>query len=248
MQTKVSGLKLQGWSQGIYNQSATQKEALGTVRYTDDGRAYAYAKAGTTGLGAALLTQSAPVSATAMEEILSATQAWAVGDMSVTVTFGGAVTADQYKDGWLYTNKVAGLGYIYRIKSHIAGTADVVLNLYDPIRLATTASTGEWSAVQNLQNEVVVFPITTCTGIPAGVPAIPVTASYYFWNQVKGPCPIYTTGTVVQGALVVPDNAGTAGYIEAAVFSTSFDIPVGVCWKVNAAGEPSLIMLDIPGY
>jgi hypothetical protein len=248
MQNKIGPLKIQGFNQGIYNQSSTQKEALGTVRILDDGRVFAYAKAGTTALGVALLTQSAPVASTAMEEILSATQAWAVGDMNVTVTFGGAVTADQYKDGWLYTNKVAGLGYIYRIKGHAAGTADVVLNLYDPIRLATTASTGEWSAVQNLQNEVVVFPITTVTGVPAGVPLIPVTASYYFWNQVKGPCPVYTTGTIVQGALVVPDNAGTAGYIEAAVFATSFDIPVGVCWKVNATGEVSLINLAIPGY
>jgi hypothetical protein len=77
---------------------------------------------------------------------------------------------------------------------------------------------------------------------------IPVTASYYFWNQVKGPCPIYTTGTIVQGAFVVPDNAGTAGYIEAAVFGTALDNAVGTCWKVNATGEVSLIMLHIPGY
>jgi hypothetical protein len=244
----TSPLKTQGFTQDIYQQSVTQKEKLGTVRYTEDGRAFAYARAGTTALGAALLTQSAPVSSTAMEEILSATQAWAVGDTTVTVTFGAAVVADQYKDGWLYTNKVAGLGYIYQIKGHPAGTADVKVDLYTPVRLATTASTGEWSAVQNIQNEVVVFPITTVTGVPAGVPAIPITASYYFWNQVKGPCAVYATGTLVQGALVVPDNAGTAGYVEPVVFATSFDIPVGVCWKVNATGEVCLINLAIPGY
>ena len=246
--TNNSGpLKISGWNQGIYKESATQKESLGAIRHTDDGRVFAYAQAGTVALGAALLTQSAVVSATAMEEVLSATQASAVGDMTMTVTFGGAVTANQYADGWIYTNKVAGLGYSYRIKSHAAGTADVVLSLYDPIRLATTASTGEWGAVQNLQKAVIVFP-TTPTGVPTGVPAIPVTASYYFWNQVKGPCAVYTTGTIVQGALVVPDNAGTAGYVEAAVFGTALDIPVGVCWKLNATGEVSLINLAIPGY
>lgn len=241
------GKKTQGYAQWIFKQSATQMEELNTIRDLPDGRVFAYAQAGTTALGAALLTQSAAVSANAMEEVLSATQAWAVGDTAVTVTFGAAVVANQYKDGWIYTNKTAGLGYMYRIKGHAAGTADVILNLYDPVRLATTASTGEWSAVQNIQKEVVVYP-TTSTGVPAGVPAMPVTASYYFWNQVKGPCPIYTTGTIVQGAYVVPDNAGTAGYVEAAVFGTSIDNAVGTCWKVNATGEVSLIMLHIPGY
>ena len=239
--------KTQGFSQWIFKESATQMEALNTIRELPDGRVFAYAKAGSTALGAALLTQSAAVSANAMEEVLSATQAWAVGDTSVLVTFGGAVTADQYKDGWIYTNKVAGLGYMYPIKSHAAGTADVRLYLKEPVRLATTASSGEWSAVQNIQKEVIVYP-TSGTGVAAGVPAIPVTANYYFWNQVKGPCPIYTTGTIVQGAYVVPDNAGTAGYIEAAVFGTAVDNAVGTCWKVNVTGEVSLIMLHIPGY
>ena len=94
------------------------------------------------------------------------------------------------------------------IKDHAAGTTAVQVNLKDPIRVAFTAGASTVSCIANAQDGVVVFP-TTQTAAPAGVPPIAVTASYYFWNQVKGPLPVWTYGTVVIGNDVSPStNAG----------------------------------------
>jgi hypothetical protein len=41
-------LKTQGFAQRLYEQSSTKRETLGRLRFTDDGRAFRYAKAGGT--------------------------------------------------------------------------------------------------------------------------------------------------------------------------------------------------------
>jgi hypothetical protein len=240
----TSPLKTQGFSQSIYKQSSVQREKLGTVRYTEDGRCFAYARAGAVALAAGKLTQAAVVDANANNEALSASQSAAIGDMSVTVTFGGAVTADFYKDGWFHINDATGEGHIYRVKSHPAGTANVTVSLYDPIRVALVASTSEWTMTPNIQNLVIVIP-TSLTSVPTGVPLIPVDINYYFWNQVKGPCPVLVNGTVVIGNQVgLHDAAGSVGPM------TTSDIigSVGRVLQVNATTEYALIMLAIPGY
>lgn len=241
----IAPLKTTGFRQSIYAQSYTQKENLGTVRYTEDGRCFAYARAGAVALAAGKLTQAAAPVATANNEALSSSQSAAIGAMEVTVTFAGAVTADFYKDGWFHVNDATGEGHVYRIRGHAAGTSDVVLKLYDPIRVALVASTSEWTATQNIQNLVIVAP-TTLTSVPVGVPLIPVDINYYFWNQVKGPCPILTNGVIVIGN-EVGLHSTTAGSVGAL---TTSDIigSVGRVMQVNATTEYSLIMLAIPGY
>jgi hypothetical protein len=248
MLDKIGPIKTQGWNQGIYAQSVTQKENLNAVRYTDDGRCFAYARAGAVALGAAKLTQNSIVDTNARNVALSAAQSAAIGDMSVTVTFGGAVTADYYKDGWFHINDATGEGHIYRIRGHAAGTASVVLYLYDPIRVALVASTSEWTCTANIQNLVIVCP-TTLTGVPVGVPLIPVTINYYFWNQVKGPCPVLVHGTIVIGNSVGPSSQSTpvAGAVEALATSDVIG-SVGTVLQVNADTEEALINLAIPGY
>jgi hypothetical protein len=239
------GLKTQGFSQSIFKQSVNQMEDLGTVRWTDDGRAFAYARAGAVALAYAKLTQNPVVDTNAHNEALSAAQSAAIGDTYVTVTFGGAVTANFYKDGWLHINDATGEGNIYRIKGHPAGTAGVIVDLKDPIRVALVASTSEWTMTPNLQNLVIVFP-TTATGVPTGVPLINVDINYYFWNQVKGPCPLLTDSTIVIGNDVMA-STNTAGAVMAAA-SNDITGVVGRVLQVNATTEYSLIQLDIPGY
>jgi hypothetical protein len=245
MQNKISGLKLQGWNQAVYAISSTQKESLNVVRYLDDGRVFAYAQAGAGALSAGLLTQTAISSANALNQALSASQSAAIGDMSVTITFAGAVTADFYKDGWFFVNDATGEGHNYRIRGHAAGTADVVVYLYDPIRVALVASTSEWTCACNVQKLVIPCPVAL-TGIPTGVPTVPVTALYYFWNQVKGPCSVLTNGTIVIGN-EVGLHSTTIGSVGAL---TTSDIigSVGRVMLLNATTEYSLIMLNIPGY
>jgi hypothetical protein len=197
-------------------------------------------------LAVAKLTQQSVPDANANNEALSATQSAAIGATEIVVTFGGAVTADFYKDGIFYVNDATGEGYMYRVKGHAAGTANVTIYLKDPIRVALVASTSEWSMIQNRQKGVIICP-TTLTAPPAGVPPIAVTANYFFWNQVKGPCVVLTDGTLAIGEEVAPSN-GTAGSVEALVHATTFDTTVGTVAGLNASTEYSLINLAIPGY
>lgn len=238
--------KTAGFGQPLFRESSTQREALGAIWVTEDGRAYVYAKNGASGLYAGQLTQCAVPSANANKETVAASAA--VGDNYVSVTFGGAVTADYYKDGYLWVNDDTGEGSAYRIRTHAAGTTAVKVYLMDgeEVRDAITAGAGTVSAIKHPQDGVIICP-TTLTSGPAGVPPIDVTASYYFWNQVKGPAAVLTDGTVAIGESVSPSN-GTAGSVEATVYATTFDVSVGVVLGLNATTEYSLIQLAIPGY
>lgn len=239
----VKSRKTGGFAQGIYQQSSRQLEELDTVRELADGRVFAYAQAGASDLAVGKLTQGAAPSANANDETLAASVS--LGATEISVTFGGAVTADFYKDGWLWINDDTGEGYAYRVKGHPAGTSAVIVSLKDPIRCAATAGASTVSAVQNRQKLVIVAP-TTLTGIPVGVPIIPVTAGNFFWNQVKGPCPVLTQGTIVIGNVVGP-SASAAGAV-AALATTDIIGPVGDVMSVNATTEYSLVNLAIPGY
>lgn len=239
-------MKISSFFQGIYQQSAEQKEKLGTIRTLDDGRVFAYAKNGAVDLAAGKMTQSPAPSANANDEVVAADAA--VGDLSISVTFGGALTADYYKDGWLWVNDDTGEAHIYRIKGHAAGTTAVIVYLHDPIRVAVTAGSGTVSLIKNVQDSVIVAP-TTLTSAPAGVPLIPVTAAYYFWNQVKGPCPILVDGTIVIGQHVRVSD-GVAGAVEPLDRdgTAEDEACVGTVLSVNASGEYGLINLAVPGY
>jgi len=238
-------LKTQGFAQDIYKESSVQLEELGTLRILSDGRKFQYARAGATALAAGKVTQTAIPSANASDEVVAASAA--VGDMSISVTFGGAVTADFYKDGLLWVNDDTGEGHLYRVRGHAAGTTAVIVYLKDPIRVAITAGSGTVTLLQNPQDLVIVYP-TSGTGAPAGVPPIPVTENCYFWNQVGGPCTILTDGTLVIGQHARVSD-GTAGAVEPLDRdgTAEDEACIGLVLAVNATTEYSLINLSI-GY
>lgn len=235
-------MKNGAFAQDIYKQSVNQLEELDTVRVLEDGRMFAYAQAGAADLAVGKMTEMAPPVATANDETVAASGV--AGAMSVSVTFGASVTADFYKDGYLWFNDDTGEGYFYRVKGHAAGTTAVTVYLKDPIRLAYTAGATTVSLKQNRQ-KLVIIAATTLAAAPAGVPSIPVTAGYYFWNQVKGPAVVLTAGTLVIGNVAsVMSVAGAVGPRAETDILTS----VGTVMMVNANTEYSLINLAIPGY
>lgn len=238
-------MKNRAYAQPIWKQSVTQMEDLDTIRIENDGRVYAYALAGASDLAAGKVVQTAVATENAHNEKQSATQSAAIGSYSVTMTFGGAVTASFFKDGYLWVNDDTGEGHMYRVKDHPAGTSDVKVELKDPIRVALVASTSELSLIQNRQALVVLAVAATLTGCPIGVPPIPVTAGYYFWNQVKGPAAVLVAGTVVLGnsVCVLTTDGAVAPKATDSVLCT-----IGTVLRVNATTEYSLINLAIPGY
>lgn len=236
-------LMTQGFAQNIFMQSSIQKHQLDTIRMLSDGRTFAYARAGAAALLVGKLTQSpVPVSNDSNRAVYAAA---AVGSYRAICTLGGATTLDYYKDGWMHVNDADGEGNYYRVQSHAAGTTAVVFDLLDPIRVALTTSS-EITFIANRQNLVVITDVaSTITSAPAGVPPIAVDINYYFWNQVKGPCPVLTAGTVVIGNDVLPLT--TAGAIAPCATDDIIG-SVGRCMAVNASTEYSLINLHIPGY
>lgn len=235
-------MKNGAFAQSIYKQSVNQMEELDTIRYGEQGRVFAYARAGATALAVAKLTQSAIPVATANRETVAADAA--IGATSVSITFGAAVTADYYKDGFIYD---CILGALYRVKSHEAGTTAVIVNLKEPLRVAWTAASSKATAIQNRQNLVIVQPFAALTSSIAGIPPIAVDINYYFWNQVKGPALCLVNGTWVVGEELAPSNA-VAGSAEPLIHATTWDVTIGTVLSVDADTEYGLINLAIPGY
>lgn len=234
------------YPQGIFEESATQKMPLGHIRPVADGRLYAYAQAGAVALAAGKLTQNVAPVANHLNCVVYA--AAAIGAKTVQVTLGAtALTANYYKNGWLHVNDATGEGHLYKVRGHAAADASAVatIYLYDAIRVALTTSSEVTLTVAE-QSAVIVAP-TTLTASIAGVPPIAVTATYYFWNQVKGDCCCLIDGTVAIGEEVAPSNT-VAGAVEALVHATTFDTTVGVVRQVNADTEYGLIRLAVPGY
>jgi hypothetical protein len=205
--------------QGIYTESEESRGLVGTIRRLGP-RTYVYAKNGGTALGIGMLAvQPTPA---ANHQNIAVASAAAINAEEVTVTLGAtAATSNQYEDGFLFVTDATGEGTGYRIRSNPAAdaSASLVLTLYDKIHTALTTSS-EVCLIPNPYNGVVIA-VTDQADIPAGVPNIAVTASYYFWLQTGGPCAVLADEAVTQGEEVV---AGTsvAGAVEAA----------------DAAGEP----------
>lgn len=229
--------------QGLYDISSTQKLDLGTYIRLADGRAFVYAKAGAATLAPGKMNQTAAPSANANNETVAASAA--VGDQYITVTFGGAVTANFYRGGIIWVNDDTGEPQAYTVKSHAAGTSSVVVYTFEKIRTAITAGAGTVSAIAHPLDGVIVAP-TTLTGACVGVALIEITAAYYGWLQVKGACPCLVNGTHVIGG-TVEASATTAGALDPTA-ETTYGAPLGTVLSVNASTEYGLIHLAVPGY
>jgi hypothetical protein len=229
------------WNQGLFEQSATAKHRLGVVRELDDGRKFAYAKAGET-LYPGKITQGPTPVANHNTQAIYATAA--VGDKRIYVTLGAsAAAADLYKDGWIIINDATYGSEIYKVRGHAAiGSAESgYINLYDSVRVAITTSS-TYTLVKSIQDGVIAGKSTN-TAAPAGVPLIDVTSAYYFWNQVTGTCSILTNGTLVIGNTCIIVDTGAVGPNAADV-----DCNVGSVVSVSATTLYSIINLAIPGY
>lgn len=222
--------------QGIYEQSADPICALGTEIWVGD-RKFIYCKASSSGLSAGKLAVTPDVVANHLN--CAAAAASAIGSTSVTLTMGAtAVTANQYADGYLAVNDATGEGYTYRIKSNPAADASAtcVFTLYDPIQVALVSATSECSVYPNIFNGIQTS-VADQADIAVGVAPIAVTASYYFWCQVKGPCAVLqdesvthesqlTIGTSTVGAVeaVDADAEQVIGYTLATTVDTEYNL------------------------
>jgi hypothetical protein len=233
-------------TEGLWTPTVDQKHRLGTKYEDEFGRVWRYCKAGATALAPALMTSSEAPSTNLFEKVQTGYTS-AIGDTQIRVlaTTATGYTDGQLKDGWLIVNKVTGLGHAYAIANNTWITGDTVMNieLYEPIRIATDA-TSEITVRKNLYDSVIVNA-TTPTGYATGVPNIAIPASYYGWLQRKGPCAmtVDTGDTLTIGCMAGgPGTAAVAGAVGVCAATEPF---YGSVITIGAADETALIYLQL---
>jgi hypothetical protein len=216
---------------------------LGSVLYYGD-RVFRYGLAGGVALTAGKLVQTA-VGTKADHQDLAPTAAVAAGEYEISIeTAGTDLTANQYKNGYLYVNDGAGEGQCMKIASNPAhdhsSDPSVVITTYDALATAV-ATSSKVSLIADPWSAVLVAPAAE-TGAVMGVPVVDMAASAYGWFQTYGPAAVLTVGTIVLGHNVVR-SATVAGGVAPAT-SDILDI-VGTCMLVDVTTDYSLIKLNI---
>ncbi len=204
-------MKRTAFAQGIYEISATRKERIGTLRITQDGRKFRYAKCGSTAISAGKLQMAAQVAADVTNKTAVAA---AIGTKVLTLTIGSATYAeDFFAGGYFQINDATGEGHQYLISGSSAVTAGttITITLEDPIRVALTTSS-EFTLVHSPWMGVVESAVEE--NLPVGVAVVPVTASYYCWLQTHGPALVLSAASDAVGSIAIP--GATAGAIATA--------------------------------
>jgi hypothetical protein len=196
-------LKTTGFNQGLFDQSTTKKESYGKLRFTEDGRAFRYAKAGAAITAGAALYM-AECTANHIKQVNTG-YTMAVGATRVTLLLGAtACTANMYDDGYLqiYDGAAAAVGQNLLISSHgvsAAAATAVDFTLKEPV-LAAVIATDTYSLIPNPWSSVLVSA-ALAHGF-AGVAPIAVTSGNYFWAQVGGLCCVLNQGGTALGTMV----------------------------------------------
>jgi len=240
------GELLQHYPPDPFSISSEQRFPLGTKLIQGE-RVWRYALNGAVALVPGYTCQTA-ASAGSEHDMDMVTAAADVGDYDITITPTSSVsmTKDQYKEGYLFTNDLAGEGQCLKIKSHPAITHNEtgVITCYDPVTLALTASTLT-GVRRNPYSGVVITPDTTLTGMIVGACDIPVTIAYYFWMQTGGDIAIHGIGTLVLGDAV--SGITSSGTVDGCVGPVeAYTHPViGFCRNVGVTTDKSLIFLTL---
>jgi hypothetical protein len=230
----TSPQKKAGFRQGIYEISSTCKEVVGMLRVLQDGRKYRYAKAGSTALVAGKMSHAAQSSAYHINEAILAAVAVGAYQLSLTVTAGAALAANQLRGGYLTINAGTGAGHQYEIDGNTAITASetaIYVSLKDPIRVAL-----DTTSKFNLLHSPWYGTDESADGenFATGVAPMAVTASYYYWAQTGGPavCLIYGTPAVGSNLILSTNLEGALDVINTTV---DVDVPI-VGYTTHVAG------------
>ena len=235
---------------GITNtETSDQREDVGVTGRTRDGRLWRYGHNASVALSSGRnLSQSTPVANHASDRVVAT--GGAAGASSIIVTLGAtASTEDYYKNGYLYVNDEGSEGSLYIIATNAAtastGAQTVPIADEGGLTEAITAGTDQVGLIQNLWEDVVIFP-TTFTGASVGLATINVQADYYFWVLIGGVGPCLADTAVAVG-LGVMASAAAAGAVDLNDTSSSVDAPtIGTC--AGMAGVDTEFQLYLFNY
>ena len=238
-------MKRGGFDQGIYQISETRKEELGTLRVLSDGRKFRYARAGSGALSAGKLGVAAVIHAASADEAILAAVAIGEKVLTLTVTAGAVIAANELKGGAFQINDGTGQGYSYVIDANTdlaVGGTSISITLEEGIKIALD-TTSEFTLAHSPWNDVVESTTTAC---PVGIPVVAVTAAYYYWAQTGGLAVALMGDTTGVGTVVTQDIATVAG--STAVMATNSILPqVGIVHGfagVDTEYQPLLLTID----
>jgi hypothetical protein len=241
-QTALAGFP-QIAAQGIWEESSTALQVIGSYMETASGRGFRYAKIGATATVAGKVYQGTALDATNLQPTGGlGVAAQAIGDTSITISTAITLTANQMAGGYLSVCVTPGQGYLYNLAGNTAVTAaaGAVITLNDPIQIALTTSSKVIMA-QHPYNGVIVEPGTPTAAI-AGVAHRVTTATYYGWIQTRGAASVLFTGTGLAGKAVGSLTGGTAGSSAPAIAATNI---IGYHMATGITTEYALIFLTL---
>lgn len=215
-------------------ETADKRHPLGTLALLPDGRIYRYVK--NSGTALAISGTFVATGVTTPLNTQTITVDVAIGGTSVicdATKSAAGIAADYYEDGSLVITAGCGAGESYRVKSSTArdgtATGTVTATLYDDdaITVALETSATDLDIFPNLYNAVIVNPVDAQSAV-VGVNPMPISASYYFWAQVKGVCAVKgdaaggTVGTELdEKAMVASATHAGQGLIVASPAATT---------------------------
>ena len=238
------------------------KHRLGTLRYLEDGRIFAYALNGTGALTPGMLVQTpAPAAGANLQAanvlVLAAANVDSI-NMAKTVAVNqnaSNLAANFFQDGYMYVrnmnNSAVNAAAYYKIRSHPATNANTtntnycVFTLYDDLQVSL-ATTSNVAFVPNPYSQVIVTP-TTPTSRVAGIAPIAVAANAYFWLQIEGPCGAIANAALAINVPVCPSNLAAGSVMPGSVSANAMvQTPIiGHALDVGVTGFGCFIYLKI---
>ena len=240
-------IKKAGFKQGIYQQSSSALEQVGTLRILKDGTMFRYAKA-----ASALTMGKVCIAKAGVSDLVDNAQTGygaSSGAYTMTVVVSSLTTAlveNELKGGYLTVNDETHEGNRYEIAGSAAaasGATTVQVTLKDPLIEAISA-TDEVSLAHSLWYGV--SHSSTEENSPAGVPLIDVTSGYYCWLMTHGVANVLNSGTPTLGAMVtLSDTAGAVEVFDATTILT-FPLVGRVIYQAGVDTEyrPIFLLID----
>lgn len=221
---------------------------LGTRMMLPDGRIFAHARASTAaGLNPGYLCVGAAVSSSAHTKNLTASASTGSATIAITLTATGAVTKDQFKDGYIFCNDsgaATGEGYVYKCSGNNSGAVSTTVNFFlegkDTVKVALAAASSEVGIKVNEFDHVLHRAAGTgAVNMVSGVAPVAVSAGYFHWHQRRGPTAVLSAGTAaVVGMWVAASTtiAGVQAHNPIPANTTIAPVAQDLGWTISPSG------------
>jgi hypothetical protein len=178
---------------------------------------------------------------------------WTKVTLSSTKDSGLTVAADEFNEGYLWVSSTSTeQGQLIKIKTQPVASSGTTtpwdITFEDGHGFSEIVDSGSFvSMLKNEYDDLIAKPTAAQTALMVGVTPCDVPATYYFWLQTWGPCPIKADSVLGIGE-VVCSGTQLAGAVDSATGSTALvtaNIPVGVDMAVNVANEAAMVHLTL---